>query len=95
MTQYLIRKIHHTTGEVFLDATKAKENEEFVVVDAENKEDAKEKVKKPKGLLQGIPSSFNNNPIGRALSKAYRKSESGRYSTKPEIAPKPPRKDSE
>jgi hypothetical protein len=40
--QYLIRKIHHTTGEVFLDATKAKENETFVVVDAESKEDAKE-----------------------------------------------------
>lgn len=45
MTKYLIRKIHHTTDEVFLDATKAKENETFVVVDAENKEDAKDKVK--------------------------------------------------
>ncbi|MFC1256515.1 DUF1381 domain-containing protein [Staphylococcus xylosus] len=45
MTEYLIRKIHHTTDEVFLDATKAKENETFVVVDAENKEDAKDKVK--------------------------------------------------
>ena len=43
--QFLVRKTHHTTGEVFLDATKAKENEEFVVVDAENKEEAKEKVK--------------------------------------------------
>ena len=43
--QFLVRKTTHTTGEVFLDATKAKENEEFVVVDAENKEDAKEKVK--------------------------------------------------
>ena len=43
--QFLVRKIYHTTGEVFLDATKAKENEAFVVVDAENKEDAKEKVK--------------------------------------------------
>lgn len=43
--QYLIRKIHHTTGEVFFDVTRAKENEEFIVVDAENKEDAKEKVK--------------------------------------------------
>ena len=45
MTQYLVRKTHHTTGEVFLDATRAKENEEFIVVDAESKEDAKEKVK--------------------------------------------------
>ena len=43
--QFIVRKIHHTTGEVFLDATRAKENEEFVVVDAENKEDAKEKIK--------------------------------------------------
>ncbi|WP_147641441.1 DUF1381 domain-containing protein [Staphylococcus nepalensis] len=40
MTKYLIRKIHHTTDEVFLDATKAKENETFIVVDAESKEEA-------------------------------------------------------
>lgn len=74
MTQYLIRKIHHTTDEVFLDATKAKENEEFVVVDAKNKEEAKEKVKKPKGLLEVVPSSFNNSPISRALKAGmYRK----------------------
>lgn len=45
MTQYLIRKIHHTTGEVFLDVTRAKENETFTVVEAESKEEAKEKVK--------------------------------------------------
>ena len=43
--QFLVRKTHHTTGEVFFDVTRAKENEEFVVVDAENKEEAKEKVK--------------------------------------------------
>ena len=43
--QFLVRKTAHTTGEVFLDVTRAKENEAFVVVDAENKEDAKEKVK--------------------------------------------------
>ncbi|WP_210143428.1 DUF1381 domain-containing protein [Staphylococcus sp. GDY8P94P] len=42
MTQFLVRKTHHTTGEVFFDVTRAKENEEFVVVDAENKEDALE-----------------------------------------------------
>ena len=47
--QFLVRKTHHTTGEVFLDVTRAKENEEFVVVDAENKEDAKEKVKHKEG----------------------------------------------
>lgn len=39
--QYLVRKIHHTTDEVFLDATKAKENETFIVVDAESAEEAK------------------------------------------------------
>ncbi|ASN70560.1 hypothetical protein 10S1_57 [uncultured Caudovirales phage] len=43
--QYLIRKIHHTTDEVFLDATKAKENEKFTVVEAESKEEALEKAK--------------------------------------------------
>ena len=43
--QFLVRETHHTTGEVFLDATRAKENETFVVVDAESKEEAKEKVK--------------------------------------------------
>lgn len=75
MTQYLIRKIHHTTGEVFLDATRAKESEAFIVVDAESKEDAKEKAMKPKGLLEVVPSSFNNGLISRALSKGnkYRK----------------------
>lgn len=49
--QFLVRKIHHTTGEVFLDATKAKENETFVVVDAESKEEAKEKVTGGKSRL--------------------------------------------
>jgi len=66
MTKYLVRKIHHTTDEVFLDATKAKENEEFVVVDAESKEDAKEKVKadvRAKVLRQVIKDfkNFKNN----------------------------------
>ena len=72
--QFLVRKTHHTTGEVFLDATKAKENETFVVVDAESAEEAKERVKKPKGLLEVVPSSFNNGPISRALKAGmYRK----------------------
>lgn len=55
--QFLVRKTHHTTGEVFLDVTRAKENEEFVVVDAESKEDAKEKVKKP------IITETNNSTV--------------------------------
>ncbi|MDW4095155.1 hypothetical protein QI297_09735 [Staphylococcus saprophyticus] len=75
MTQYLIRKTTHTTGEVFFDVTRAKESEAFIVVDAESKEEALDKAKKPKRLLEVIPSSFNNGPISRALSKGnkYRK----------------------
>ena len=46
--QFLVRKTHHTTGEVFLDATRAKENETFVVVDAESKEEARDKIKEDK-----------------------------------------------
>ena len=69
--QFLVRKTHHTTGEVFFDVTRAKENEEFIVVDAKSKEEALEKVKKPKGLLEVIPSSFNNNPISKALKTNY------------------------
>ena len=49
--QFLVRKTHHTTGEVFFDVTRAKENEEFIVVDAENKEEAKEKVTGDKSRL--------------------------------------------
>ncbi|WMM14408.1 DUF1381 domain-containing protein [Staphylococcus saprophyticus] len=95
MTQYLIRKTTHTTGEVFFDVTRAKESEAFIVVDAESKEEALEMADKPNGLLSVVPSSFNNGPISRALSKTYRKAESGRLSLKPEKAPIPPRKDSE
>lgn len=91
--QYLIRTIEHN-GQPFTDVTKIRENETYQVVEAESKEEAEEIVKKPKGLLEVIPSSFNNGPISRAL-KAYRKAESGRLSPKPEKAPTPPRKDSE
>ena len=70
MTQFLVRKTHHTTGEVFFDVTRAKENEEFVVVDAENKEDAKEKVKadiRAKVLRQVIKDfkNFKNNILNK------------------------------
>ncbi|MGX0001670.1 DUF1381 domain-containing protein [Staphylococcus cohnii] len=44
--QFLVRKTTHTTGEVFFDVTRAKENEEFIVVDAENKEEAEKIAKK-------------------------------------------------
>lgn len=95
MTQYLIRTLTDSTGHPFTHVTKARENEKFTVVEAESKEEALEMADKPKGLLSVVPSSFNKGPISRALSKTYRKSESGRYSIKPEIVPKPPRKDSE
>ena len=95
MTQYFVRTLTDSTGHKFTHVTKARDNETFTVVEAESKEEALDKVNKPKGLLEVIPSSFNNNPISRVLSKAYNKSESGRYSPKPEQAPIPPRKDSE
>ncbi|WP_242510690.1 DUF1381 domain-containing protein, partial [Staphylococcus condimenti] len=76
ITQYLVRKIHHTTDEVFLDGTKAKENETFIVVDAESKEEALKMVKKPKGLLSVVPSSFNNGPISRALKAVMYRTDS-------------------
>lgn len=67
--QFLVRKTHHTTGEVFLDITKARENEKFTVVEAKSKEEALEMADKPKGLLSVVPSSFNNGPISGALSQ--------------------------
>ena len=94
MTQYLIRTLTYSTGHPFTHVTKARDNESYTVIEAESKEEALEKAKKPKGLLQEIPSSFNNGPISRAL-KSYHKIDSGRYSPKPELAPIPPRKDSE
>ena len=39
--QFLVRKTHHTTGEVFFDVTRAKENESYTVIEAESKEEAK------------------------------------------------------
>ncbi|WP_204172702.1 DUF1381 domain-containing protein [Staphylococcus sp. GDY8P72P] len=72
--QYLIRTLTDSTGHEFKEVIKARENETFSIVDAESKEDAKEKVKKPKGLLEVVPSSFNNGPISRALKAGmYRK----------------------
>lgn len=58
--QYLVKTITHDTGEVFHDVIKAKENETFTLVDAESEDEAEEMAKKPKGLLEVIPSSFNN-----------------------------------
>lgn len=41
MTQYLIKKTTHDTGEIFHDVIKAKENEVFTLVDAESEKEAK------------------------------------------------------
>lgn len=67
--QYLIKTTTHDTGEVFHDVVKARENEVFTLVDAECEEEAEEMAKKPKGLLEVVPSSFNNGTISRALSQ--------------------------
>ena len=69
MAQYFVRTLTDSTGHKFTHVTKARENETFVVVEAESKEEALEKVKKQKGLLEVIPSSFNNGPISKALNK--------------------------
>ena len=69
MTQYLIRTLTDSTGHLFTHVTKARENEKFTVVEAESKEEAEEMAKKPKGLLEVVPSNFNNGPISRALSQ--------------------------
>lgn len=69
MTQHLIRTLTDSTGHPFTHITKARENESYTVIEAESKEEALEMAKKPKGLLQVVPSSFNNGPISRALSQ--------------------------
>lgn len=51
-----------------------RENERYEIVSAESKEEAEEMAKRPKGLLEVVPSSFNNNPISKALKGSiYRK----------------------
>lgn len=72
--QYLIRTLTDSTGRPFTHVTKARENEKFTVVEAESKEEAEKMAKKPKGLLSYVPSSFNNDPISKALKGSiYRK----------------------
>ena len=71
MTQYLIRTLTDSTGHPFTHVTKARENETFTVVKAESKEEAEEIANRPKGLLEIVPSSFNNNPISKALKTNY------------------------
>ena len=51
MDQYLIRTLTDSTGHKFTHVTKARENETFTVVEAESKEEAKEKVTGGKSRL--------------------------------------------
>ncbi|UBV35712.1 DUF1381 domain-containing protein [Staphylococcus xylosus] len=74
MAQYLIRTLTDSTGQPFTHVTQARENETFTVVEAESKEEAEKMAKKPKGLLSYVSSSFNNDPISKALKGSiYRK----------------------
>ena len=63
MTQYFVRTLTDSTGHKFTHVTKAREDETFTVVEAKSKEEAEEIAKRPKGLLEVIPSSFNNSFI--------------------------------
>ena len=40
--KYLVKTIKHTTGEEFTDIIKVKNNEDYVIVEAESKEEAEE-----------------------------------------------------
>ena len=82
MTQYFVRTLKDSTGQKFTHVTKARENETFTVVEAKSKEEAEEIAKRPKGLLEVIPSSFNSC---RSISKPI---PDRKHAT-------PPRKDSE
>ena len=40
--KYLVKTIKHTTGEGFTDIIKVKNNEDYVIVEAESKEEAEQ-----------------------------------------------------
>ncbi|HDT9017481.1 TPA: DUF1381 domain-containing protein, partial [Staphylococcus pseudintermedius] len=54
MTQYLIKAFTDSTGQTFTEATKARENQSFEVVEAESKEEAIKKYESPKVKQQVI-----------------------------------------
>ncbi|MCE5458888.1 DUF1381 domain-containing protein [Staphylococcus pseudintermedius] len=54
MTQYLITTFTDSTGQTFTEATKARENQSFEVVEAESKEEAIKKYERPKVKQQVI-----------------------------------------
>ena len=51
MTQYFVRTLTDSTGHKFTHVTKARDNETFTVVEAESKEEVKEKVTGGKSRL--------------------------------------------
>ena len=61
--QFLIRHITDSTGHTFTEVIKPRENECYEIVSAESKKKAEEMAKRPKGLLEVVPSSFNNSFI--------------------------------
>ena len=61
--QFLIRHITDSTGHTFTEVIKPRENERYEIVSAESKKKAEEMAKRPKGLLEVVPSSFNNSFI--------------------------------
>lgn len=61
--QFLIRHISDSTGHTFTEVIKPRENERYEIVSAESKKEAEEMAKRPKGLLEVVPSSFNNSFI--------------------------------
>ena len=70
--QYLIKTITHDTGEVFHDVVRAKENEEFTLVNAESEDEAREMINKPKGLLSYVkqPGGTFEEQLQRIQDKA-------------------------
>ncbi|EGQ3310848.1 DUF1381 domain-containing protein [Staphylococcus pseudintermedius] len=54
MTQYLITTFTDSTGQTFTEATKARENQTFTVVEADSKEEAIKKYESPKVKQQVI-----------------------------------------
>ena len=48
MTEFLVRTLTDSTGHTFIHITQARENETFVVVEAESKEEAERKYKAEK-----------------------------------------------
>lgn len=63
MTNYLIRHITDSTNHTFTEVIKPRENERYEIVSAKSKEEAEDIANKPKGLLNVVPSSFNDSRI--------------------------------